>query len=383
MSYNSRKKFIDLSFWFSRAWLSGLAILVFAVDVGTNLYTNIQASDDSFAQQRDAKLQQIKNSPEALRLLEKANAISGVAIRKSEQMVESNNLAIDEVKSGKRRGSSVDLWDGSFDKALDKANTSDDPYKAHIERESKPIWDEYNQKVERKKLTTVTGLATGIAVGVLLPTFSLFLMAMSTKPYDTGFKNRCKIGGYGAQLLSSVVTAIAIDKMFDSLLLGIGFGIVLLWCAPLLYEAVALERQRKIQEKAERVKIELESEKAKLELVVKQRANDQEDADKQKRQSNKTVSEKSRMQNLVQAAEKLINPVSKNPVLKGVPKDSDKAARWFVENGEPYGLQIKLSEHCGESKSSFNRKVEQFRAEFGKVDGKVESKNGKLESVGH
>lgn len=366
-----------MSFWFSRVWLSWLAILVFTVDVGTNLYTNLQTSDRNFVEERDAKLFAIKNSPEALRRLSKAEKVAVVFLKKSEQMVESNGLAIGRVKNGQRDGSKIDLWDDKFDKAVKSTALSDTSYTNYIVREEKPIWDEYDRKVERKKLSTFTGLTTAISVGVLLPVFSLFLMFMSTKPYDKSFKDRCKVGGYGAQFLSSIVTGIAIYEMFGNILLAIGFGLVLLWCAPLLYEAVALERQRRIAERAEKLKAELEKEKAELEVIAKQQAVEQEETDKRKKTANKGASEQSRMKNLIATAKKFANP-EKSIVPKGVSKEPEKTAAWFVENGEPYGLQIKLAAHCGESRSSFNRMVEQKRL----LLGKSESKNGKMDEVG-
>ena len=356
--------------------LSALAIFVFVIDVGTNIYTNIEASDDNFSKERDKKLAENRNAPEARRLLFLADSIAKLSLRNSSLMVENNSLAVGQVKRGERQG--VKLWDDKFSKTIDKASVSDSTYRNYLANADKPVWDEYNRKVNRKKMTSFTGGTTGMAVGILTPIFSFFLSVMSVRPYESSFRKRCLFGAYGAQFLSSVITCIAIYMMFDSWHLAVIFGIVLFWCAPLVYESVARERFRLSKEFAENQKSEIEEMQKELDEKQAQAKIEQESI--ARRKERKAVAEKSRLDNLIQTANRLVNKQKADP-LDVVPKNPDKAAEWFVLNGEPYGLQIKIAEHCGDTKSSFNRRVEQKRLMF-PVNGKSNG-NGKMVDANH
>lgn len=370
-----RMRLRNIGFRFRLTRLTLLALLIFVVDAGTNIYTNIEASNDNFAKERDAKLKANLNTDEARRLLAKATAVTDVSIRNSQLMVENNSIAVEKVKKGER--DKADLWGESFAQVVGNATSADKEYKSYLASADSTVWDEYNRRVERKKLTSFTGGTTGLAVGVLTPIFSLFLMAMSVKPYDASFRKRCIAGAYSSQFLSSTVSGIAIFMMFDSWFLAIGFGLVLFWCAPLVYEAVARERERLTAEFISKQKDEIaELQKA---LDEKRDVVQKEQDEIKRRQSRKVVAEKSRVENLIKAANRLVNKQKTDP-LSGIPTDPDKAAEWFVRNGEPYGLQIKLAEHCGETKSSFGRRVEQKRLQFA-VSSKADG-NGKLVAHG-
>lgn len=349
-------KFKKFVFQFSKARLTLLAWLIFSVDVGTNVYTNFQASDENFVKIRDEKLKANRESAEANRLLARGDTVAMISLKGSAQMIENNDLALNQIKQGKRAG--AEMWSKTLNTALKTTALADTAYKNYLARADALVLAEYNRNVNRKDMTTITGGATGLAVGILTPIFSLFLMTVSVKPYDNLFKRRCIAGAHGAQFMSCVITAIGMQLMFGSWYLAIGFAIVLFWCAPLSYEAAARERQRLSDEFLTNQKSELEEMQKQLE--AKQNAMRIEQEEGKRRQDRKALAEKSRMDNLLQTANRLVNKQKADP-LAAIPTDPDKAAEWFVKNGEPYGLQIKIAEHCNEAKSSFSRRVEQKR----------------------
>lgn len=352
----------------NRIGLLALAILIFGIDVGTNIYTNLQASDDNFAKDRDEKIASNRETPEAIRLRFLADSIAAISLRNSNLMVENNSTAVKKVKSGERK--KAELWSNEFIAVVNSAANADRDYKAYLDKEDEKAWDEYNRKMKRKEITSLTGAATGLAVGILSPIFSCFLMIVSVRPYDDSFRLRCIIGAYAAQLISSIITGIALYLMFGNVIISIGFAFVLLWCAPLLYESVARERQRlanELQSKKMDEIAEKERELAEKESEIARKENES-----KIRNQRKIIAEQSRVRNLLNVANRLVNDTKSNP-FKKISTDPEKAAEWFVQNGEPYGFQIRLAAHCGETKSTFNRLVEQKRGEFSSQNG-----NGKL-----
>lgn len=331
---------------------------------------------------RDAKLKANRETPRALRLLAVADSIAELSIKNSKLMVENNSTAVNRVKSGERR--KADLWSNEFVAVTNNASSGDERYAKYLAEVDAPVLKEYNDNMARKKLTSFTGGATGFAVGILTPLFSLFLMAMSVKPYEQSFKMRCIVGAYASQFLSSVVSGIAIHMMFDSILLAIFFGCVLFWCAPIVYESVARERQRLTAEFKVNYKSEIKEIEAALEekeRTVRREIEEKKEIEKSKRRKEiKSFAERTRMRNLLRTANNLVNSKKADP-FASISTDPEKCAEWFVKNGEPYGLQIKLAEHCGQTKSSFGRLVEQKRELFS-TNGKTNG-NGKLVEHDH
>lgn len=311
------------------------------------LYSNFQKASDSVANEVDEKIAAIRQSREYL-------SLSG----EYDKSIADLDSSIAFMRMRNRNAKS------SAEPFVDKILAATEKRKALISekrdllysRFEKPIKDNLAIKRERSNESNFFGFIRGITYGLAMPLASLTCMFFSTRKYFTKIQSIAFIVG------SWVAQAIACYVSFKALVMqgGDTFGAAiytgaLFVCAPMIYRGAVIEAQKSV----ERLQNKLEDARKLKEEQANQREQDRiAKSNKAKREA----AEKSRQENLVRKAKKLIGGNAKNGNLVAtLPKDAWKAAEWFIDNGEPYGMQTKLAKHVGKTDARFTQILTEIR----------------------